>query len=167
MNQLIEKIIKQAQAQREAYVFAAPKGWVPWIFPTSLFIRDYLMEKREAYPFEIYQALKAARKKAFELGWFSEATMGKRDEAFVGSPINFYKYIWTLEKLGLIERTGRVEPAFRGRRGETKSELPSEKWRTYYRIAEGKENAKEWFNPQRALYERMVREKRWKAKKGK
>jgi hypothetical protein len=146
-EEIIKKFVERAEEARRKS--GARKGWVPWIFPTSLFIRDYLLEKGEAYPFEIYRALKKVRE---GLG------------LHVGSPVNFYKYIYALEKLGLIERTGRIEPAFRSWRGATKSRLPREKWRTYYRIAKGKENAEEWLNPQRALYEKMVREGRWRAR---
>ena len=104
------------------------KGWrSPFVYPTSLFIRDYLLEKGMAYPYEIYQAL---REKREELG------------IYVGSPLNFYKYIYVLKRLGLIEETGREEKSFKAPRF----------WRRYYRIVPGKEAlTDEWRNPQKAM----------------
>jgi len=104
------------------------KGWrSPFVYPTGLFIRDYLLERGEAYPYEIYQALKEKRE---ELG------------IYVGSPLNFYKYIYILKSLGLIEETGRVE----------KSVKASKFWKKYYRIVPGKEAlTDEWRNPQKAM----------------
>jgi len=111
------------------------RGWrSPFVYPTSLFIRDYLLEKGEAYPYEIYQAL---REKRQELG------------IYVGSPLNFYKYIYILRSLGLIEETGREEESFKASRF----------WRKYYRIVPGKEKlTDEWRNPQKT----MSRLKGWK-----
>jgi len=106
------------------------KGWFhPLVYPTSLFIRDYLMEKGEAYPFEIYMALKRKRE---ELG------------IKVGTYTSFYRYIWLLEKFGLIRRTGRVEPASRGA-GKTLRRLH----RVYYELVPELVNDERWYAPQR------------------
>lgn len=102
------------------------KGWRSLIaVPTALFIHDYLLEHGEAYPYEIYSALKEKRE---SLG------------LYVGSPMNFYKYFYLLKKLGLIEETGKVE----------KSTSPIF-LRKYYRIVPGKEKITDaWLNPQKA-----------------
>jgi hypothetical protein len=137
----IEKLIQMADRERARWRPKA-RGWHPAIMPTSLFIRNYLQLKGEAYPFEIYRTLEYIRKERLGI--------------HVGSPINFYKYIWTLEHLGLIERTGRVEPAFRG---GTESRLPRRLWRTYYRLVprdrvpRPEKYDEWWLNPQKAMGE--------------
>jgi hypothetical protein len=99
------------------------RGWLH--YPTGLFIRDYLLEHGEAYPQEIWRALKEKRKR---LG------------VAYGSVRSFHlNYIYVLKKLGLIEpvRHEKVNP----------------KWfaRTYYRIVPGMENSPLWSAPQIAL----------------
>jgi hypothetical protein len=99
------------------------RGWLH--YPTGLFIREYLLEHGEAYPQEIWRALKEKRK---SLG------------VAYGSVRSFHlNYIYVLKKLGLIEpvRRERVNP----------------KWfsRTYYRIVPGMENSPLWSAPQIAL----------------
>ena len=81
----------------------------------SLFIRDYLISHKEAYPYEIYKAYKSFRKI---------------------TPQTFYTYIWTLEKLGLIVRTGRTEPSTKGRFNKV-----------YYKINPSKIDDENWINP--------------------
>jgi hypothetical protein len=112
------------------------KGWHPAIYPTGLFIRDYLLQHRTAYPFQIYRALVEARK-----------SVG----VAVGSPINFYKYIWCLEQLGLIRRTGRVEPSTID---HTRKRLPRRLWRIYFEIVPGKEDDPAWLHPQKEIAKR-------------
>jgi len=149
-REIIEKIVSRAIERAETRLgkFAKPpKGWIPWVLPTGLFIHDFLMLKGVAYPYEIYRALREARRLLHKLSF------GKFSE-FTGSPINFYKYIWCLERLGLIERTGRIEPSFRlvGEKEQKRkgSRLPSRFWRRYYRIKPGKEPiTPEWLNPQK------------------
>jgi len=97
-----------------------------WILPTGIFIRDYLLEHKEAYVQEIWRALKEARKKA---------------NIHYGSYQSFrVNYIYVLKKLGLI-RPVRKE----------KAENP--KWfdRTYYEIVPGREMDPRWAHPQTAL----------------
>lgn len=123
-------------------MFKPPKGWVPWVYPTSLFIRDYLREHGPTYPFKIYQALKEARRRVW----------GER--AYVGRAANFYKYIWCLERLGLIRRTGKIEPSRRGRGGIFPQ--PKKKfWRVYYEIVPERIADPAWLNPQKALYGKL------------
>lgn len=104
------------------------RGWAaPWIYPTGLFIRDYLLKKREAYPQQIWRELKKAR-----------ATMGVSTTSYSCFCKN---YIYVLKKLGLIEPVRR-EPNPR-----------NPKWwhRTYYRIVPGRERDPRWAHPQIAL----------------
>jgi len=101
----------------------AERGWI--YFPTGLFIRDYLVEHKEAFPQEIWRALREKRK---EKG------------IMYGSYQSFrVNYIYVLKKLGLIEpvRRRRVHP----------------KWfpRQYYRIVSGMEDDPRWAHPQIAL----------------
>jgi len=58
---------------------------------TSQFIRDYLLEKEEAYPYEIYRAYKN--------------TYPHRK----GNAHTFYRLIAIMRDIGLIQRSGRVE----------------------------------------------------------
>jgi len=122
------------------------RGWSsPFAVPTSLFIRDYLQKHGEAYPFEVYRALKEKRKK-----------LGLK----TGSYINFYRYFWLLEKLELIRRTGKVEPAERGL-GETSRRL----FRVYFELVPENINHPAWFNPQKYYKPYVEGRKRWKQKK--
>lgn len=102
------------------------KGWaLPWIYPTGLFIRDYLKEHGVGYSQEMWRQLKVAR-----------ATQGLT----TGSYDNFRSnYIWVLKKLGLIE--------------EVRQETVRPEWfrRRYYRIAPGRENDPRWAHPQIAI----------------
>lgn len=94
-------------------------------YPTSLFIRDRLLEVGEDYPYRMWQILRM-----------------KREETGLpcGSLRTFLVTIWNLKKLGLIEQC-RDEPA----------EYPGKK-RHYYRIVNNKKNDKAWINPRKALY---------------
>jgi hypothetical protein len=99
------------------------RGWLH--YPTGLFIREYLLEHGEAYPQEIWRALKEKRK---SLG------------IAYGTVRSFHlNYIYVLKKLGLIQpvRREKVNP----------------KWfpRTYYRIVPGMEDSPLWSAPQIAL----------------
>lgn len=110
-------------------------GWAsPFIHPTSLFIRDYLLRHGEGYPQEIWRELKTARALAFS---------GKKKPIPVCSYDSFRRnYIYILKKLGLIEEV-RVEVI-----------LDQPRWykRRYYRIVPGKEALSDaWFNPQKVF----------------
>lgn len=102
------------------------RGWsLPWIYPTGLFIRDYLKEHGVGYPQEMWRKLKIAR-----------TTQGVN----TGSYGSFLRnYIWVLKKLGLIE--------------EVRRETIRREWypRRYYRIVPGRENDPRWEHPQIAL----------------
>ena len=102
-----------------------PRGWGYGGAPsTSLFIRRYLLERGEGYAMEIWRALKREREK-----------LGLK----CGSYQSFRSNFWSvLIKLGLIEFTGREEPASR----------PGLKARRYYRITPGREDDPRWRNPQ-------------------
>jgi len=108
------------------------RGWsLPWIYPTGLFIRDYLLKHKTAYPQEIWKALKAARKSVSE-------ELGESTSRYE----NFWRnYIYVLKKLGLIEPVRRV----------ANPKQPMWFPRTYYRIVPGRENDPRWVHPQIAL----------------
>lgn len=116
-------------------------GWArPWVYPTGLFIRDYLLKHGEAYAQEIWRALKVARK-----------SVGLSACTYQSFRTN---YIYVLKKLGLIEpvRTERV------RKGWFR--------RVYYRIVPGRENDPRWGCPQGALDpRRKLGSKKYKHKK--
>ena len=104
------------------------RGWAsPYIYPTSLFIRDYLLKHGEGYAQEIWRELKKVRKKA---------------GISTGSYDSFKRnYIYILKKLGLIEEVRR----------ESVPGHPEWHERRYYRIVPGKEALiDEWINPQKA-----------------
>jgi DNA-binding PadR family transcriptional regulator len=93
---------------------------MPWLIPTGLFIRDFLMAYKEAYAYEVWRALRETRKSA-GLTWPE------------------YRSFWNqwriLEKLGLI-RLVRVERGL-GRY-----------YRRYYSITPGFEDHPAWRHPQ-------------------
>jgi len=108
------------------------RGWAsPFIYPTALFIRDYLKEHSEASPYEVWKALKE-----------------KRDEVMVhtGEPRTIYWYFYVLERLGLVEKTGRIEKTVY----HDGKERPHHMWRKYYKLV--KYDDRRWVDPQRALY---------------
>jgi len=109
------------------------RGWAaPWILPTGLFIRDYLLKHGRAYPQEIWRALKNARK---ELG------------LHYSSYENFWRnYILILEKIGLIRRIGKQ-----------KAGHPTWFDKVLYEIVPGMENHEAWKHPQIALDPRRGR----------
>jgi len=96
---------------------------------TSLFIRDFLLEQGEAYPYQIYKALRARLK---------EEGYPKRR----GSYQSIRNYFYWLKELGLIE-VSRTAPADRA----------ILKDRSYYRIVTSKANDLAlWKSPRGALY---------------
>jgi len=111
--------------------------WRTW-FPapsTSQFIREYLLEHGEAYPYEVFKALREVLRSiglpARGIKW--------------GSYQNMRNYFYWLEKLGLIEPV-RTEP----------SSNPNLQNKIYYRLTrkgiETPPDSLEWTNPRRALY---------------
>lgn len=93
---------------------------------TGQFIRDYLLRTGEAYPYEIYRALKDEKE-------FKGLTMG--------SATNFYRYFYILRRLGAIQKTGQVEPSSRGGMD-----------RIYYKMTEGFDDRDDiWNNPQKEM----------------
>ena len=101
------------------------RGWAsPFVHPTSLFIRDYLLEHGEGYAQEMWRELKKAR--------------GGRHVCTCDSFKRNYIYI--LKKLGLIEEARR----------EAVPGQPNWHERRYYRIVLGREDlTDEWTNPQK------------------
>jgi len=87
------------------------------------FIRDYLLEHGEAYPYEIYKALQAEKEKP------------------KGSYQNIRNYFFWLQELGLI-RFVREEP----------SRNPKFKPKRYYALVKEKIDDLAWRNPRRHLY---------------
>lgn len=98
----------------------------------GLFIRDYLLTRGEAYPYEVYRAYKEA-----------VSATGRRPRA---SYQNVRNYFFWLSRLGLIEPS-RAEPP---------SNPDLKEPRRYYRLtAKGlatPPTALEWVNPRRILY---------------
>ena len=113
------------------------RGWgSPLIYPTGLFIREYLTTHGEGYAQEMWRKLKESRRMAF----------GKK-RPHVCSYDSFKRnYIYVLKKLGLIEKV----------REETNPTNPVWHKRVYYRIVKGKEGVVPgefvsdiWENPQK------------------
>jgi len=101
------------------------RGWAsPFVYPTALFIRDYLLSHGEGYAQEIWRELKKTRK---------------------GQHVCFKRnYVYVLKKLGLIEESRR-EPV---------PGQPNWHERRYYSIVQGKEDlGDEWTNPQKVWRE--------------
>lgn len=98
----------------------------------GLFIRSYLLERGEAYPYEVYRAYREALKE-----------LGSRRRASYQSVRN---YFWWLASLGLIAPS-RTEPS---------SNPALKEPRRYYRLTSKglatPPTALEWVNPRRALY---------------
>jgi hypothetical protein len=97
-----------------------------WLLPTGVFIRDYLLKYKTAYPQQIWRALREERKKY---------------GIYYGSYQSFrVNYIYVLKKLGLIRPVRRE-----------KAENP--KWfdRIYYEITPGREMDPRWAHPQTAF----------------
>jgi hypothetical protein len=98
-----------------------------WMLPTGIFIRDYLMEHKQAYVQEIWRALKEERGEM---------------KIMVGSYQSFrVNYIYVLKKLGLIRPVKR----------ERVPRQPSWFARVYYSITPGREEDPAWRHPQIAL----------------
>lgn len=101
------------------------RGWAsPFVYPTGLFIREYLLKHGEGYAQEMWRELKRLR-----------------GNLYTGSYDSFKRnYIYILKKLGLIEETRREE-------------VPNHpEWheRRYYKIVSGKEKMTDnWINPQK------------------
>jgi len=96
---------------------------------TSLFIRDFLLEQGETYPYQIYKALKARLK---------EEGYAKRKTSYQ----SIRNYFYWLKELGLIE-VSRTAP---GKKAILKD-------RSYYKIITSKaDNLALWKNPREALY---------------
>ena len=97
------------------------------IICTGLFIRSHLLECGEDYPFNMWRALKEAKKEAKQK---------------VGSYQNFRNFISQLLRLGLIKFT-REEP----------SQNPHFQPRRYYTyVPQSIDKVELWRNPRRALY---------------
>ena len=96
----------------------------PFVYPTTLFIRDYLLQHGEGYAQEMWRELKKAR----------EGRNVCTCDSFKRN------YVYILKKLGLIEEARR-EPV---------PGQPNWHARRYYRIVPGREElTDEWTNPQK------------------
>jgi len=116
-------------------------GWKqPFVLPTGLFIRDYLLEHGEGYAQQIWRALKKGRE---DLG------------LHVGSYYSFWNnYFRNLRAMGMIVEV-RKEPASK----------PGVKERIYYKITPGLENDPRWENIQDARWKIKEKIKEWEKKR--
>jgi len=96
----------------------------------GLLIRNILLEKKEAY---VYEVLKECK---------------KRLNKFNGSYGTFRRYFYILRKLGLIEKV-REERV-------PEENIPFEAIRIYYRIAKGMEASPAWNDPIEKAYGREI-----------
>jgi len=94
----------------------------------GLFIRDYLMQKGEAYPYEIFRAYREEQKKH---GWKKS------------SYHSFWRYFYILRELGLIRRSGKTK------KGKYENTLEQ----VYYRAVKRRINSPLWKTPQKKLWE--------------
>ena len=113
---------------------------------TGSFIKRFLLKHGEGYPYQVYQELKKIK---LELGLNP------------GSYQNIRNYFYWLERLGLIERTRRVEveqmkiSGETDRRGRGLRPRGRPVYYQYYRLTEkGRREKEAWMNPRKALYER-------------
>jgi len=110
--------------------------WRTW-YPkgTGVFIRQYLLEHGEAYPYQVFKAL---RRFLFPEGYPVKGF-------YVGSYQNIRNYFYWIQRLGLIEPS-REEPSLK----------PFFKNRRYYRLTskglKTDPEALEWRSPRRALW---------------
>ena len=96
----------------------------------GLLIRDILLEKKEAYVYEVLKEVKS------------------RVNTFRGSYDTFRRYFYILRKLELIEKV-REEKV-------PEENIPFEAKRIYYKIKEGKENDPAWEDPIAYAYGREI-----------
>lgn len=109
-----------------------PKSWAQ-PYRTGIMIRNFVLEKGEAYPRQIHRNLKEQIPK---LGYETPSYESTR------------KFIWVLQRLGLIEfRRIEAAPLRRGSRPGPRP-LP----RRYYSIAPDLVGSPMWDNPYHALY---------------
>ena len=130
INFLVEKfwLKNNIYNKPSAILNQMPRGWlVPPEYRTSIMIRNILLNRGQASPYEVWQTIKRRCEEA-----------GYRPPTYLSIATAF----WILRKLGLIELTKRAPSSKRG-------------WlkRSLFRIVPGKENAREWENPRLALYD--------------
>ena len=102
-----------------------PKSWVT--LGTGTLIRDFLREKKQSYPKEVYAHLK---EKVEALGYQMPTYQSVR------------KFMYVLAQLGLI-RFERAEPI---------AGYSTAYKRRYYALTQGREKDPAWLNPYAALY---------------
>lgn len=100
----------------------------------GLLIRDILLEKKEAYVYEVLKECKA------------------RLNSYSGSYDTFRRYFYILRKLGLIEKV-REEKVPKGN-------IPFEAVKIYYKIAKGKATHPAWADPVAYAYGREIGHRR-------
>ena len=94
------------------------RGWAASrLISTGVFIRDYLLEKGEAYPYEIWKALAEEKK-----------ILGLKPGSYVSFVAN---YILPLKKAGLIIE---VRKGTRPRKRSGEDYIPKAKEKLYYRL---------------------------------
>ena len=124
------------------------------IFPVGLFIKDLFLRYGEVYPNQAWRKMRKLRR---------DFTLTGEPRAFPkrgwGSYQNIKNYFYWLERLGLIERTRRVEveqmkvSGEADRRGRGLRPRGRPVYHQYYRLTEkGKREREAWMNPRRALY---------------
>jgi len=124
------------------------------VFPTGLFIKDMLLRYGEVYPNQVWTKLRELRK---------NFTLTGEPRAFPkrgwGSYQNIKNYFYWLERLGLIERTRKVEVREMKISGEVDRRGPGLRprgrpvYHQYYRLTpKGVTEKEAWINPVKALY---------------
>jgi len=122
------------------------------IFPVGLFIKDLLLRYGEVFPNQVWTEMRELRKKYTLTG--EPRVAPKRGW---GSYQNIKNYFYWLERLGLIERTKKVEvseiKADRKERGSGLRPRGRPVYYQYYRLTEkGRREKEAWLNPRKALY---------------
>ena len=107
------------------------------VFSTSIFIRDRLDNIGMDYPYKMWLAYKEVKR-----------DLGHNPGAYS----NFIKYIWILNKLGLIEKHGlrTVRKGFEGRSNKDKYQ------HTFYKLVRAKKRDVMWINPQKVYMDGLT-----------
>jgi len=125
-DEFIDRVMESYRANRPKIM---GRGWLsPQSIITGLFIREYIRVKGEAYPYEIYQALKKVR---------------MREGLRHVSTQKFYLLFYKIKSLGLVQPTGRTEKAY----NPAGKELILE--RRYYTLNPDLTDSPCWINPQK------------------
>jgi len=144
---------RKGEWRKNEYIARDREGHIH-IFPLGLFIKDIFLRYGEVYPNQAWTKLRELRNQ-FTL------TGGPRSSPVRGwgSYQNIKNYFYWLERLGLIERSRRVEvsqtKAHRKERGSGLRPGGRPIYYQHYRLTEkGRREEDVWRNPRRALYGR-------------